>query len=279
MTSRHYCLTFFNEPELKDGEYLHKDIRYLIVGKETCPTTQKVHWQAYIELNRALRMAGIKKIFNDTGLHIEPRRGTREQARDYCKKENQYTEYGKWISGQGHRSDLDKIVKDLTEGKKLSEVMIEDPKTYCQYRNGLKDIAASVTKSKTKEFRNLEVILITGPTGCGKTREAMLEAEYRIQGTQLQWWQDYDQEEVICIDEYSNDVKVTELLNILDGYQLRLNVKGSHTYANWRKVYITTNLRVDELHKDAKEAHRDALFRRITTIKNLWPNCDEEVHG
>jgi len=217
-------------------------------------------------------MAGIKKLFNDNTVHIEKRKGTREEARDYCKKDNKYIETGKWIKGQGHRTDLESFVQDLQDGKKLSEVMLDQPALYCQYRNGLKDIAASVIKKKTTEFRKLEVVLITGPTGTGKTREAMKEATYRIQGTQLNWWQDYDAEDCICIDEYSNDVKITELLNFLDGYQLRLNVKGSHTYANWRKVYITTNLKLNEIHKEAKQAHRDALFRRITTIKDLWPN-------
>ena len=102
----------------------------------------------------------------------------------------------------------------------------------------------------------------------------MEEAEYRIQGTQLSWWQDYDGEKCICIDEYNNDVPIGEMLNLLDGYQLRLNVKGSHTYANWTKVYITTNLKLDELHANAKQAHRDALFRRITTIIDTWEDAD-----
>lgn len=275
MGSRHYCLTFFTEPSTKEPE----GVRYAIYGKETCPTTGKTHWQSYIELFKPARLAAIKKMYNDKKLHAEARRGTRDEARTYCMKENDYSEHGKWIKGQGHRSDLESIVSDLTDGKKkLSELMVEQPALYCQYRNGLKDIAASVTKTNTKEFRHLEVTLITGPTGCGKTRKAMETAEYRIQGTQLQWWQDYDQEDCICIDEYSNDVKITELLNLLDGYQLRLNVKGTHSYANWTKVFITTNLKVDEIHREARPAHRAALFRRITNIIDLW-KCNDEVQG
>lgn len=270
---RHYCLTFFTEPRITDMT----GIRYFIAGKETCPTTQKIHWQAYIELYNSQRFSWIKKTFNDKTVHIEKREGTREEARDYCKKENQFVEHGKWIKGQGHRTDLEEIGLSLTSGEAtINDIMENSPATYCQYRNGLKDLAALGTKKKTKNFRELEVVLITGPTGCGKTREAMVESEYRIQGTQLAWWQDYSQEKIICIDEYNNDVGITEMLNILDGYQLRLNVKGSHTYANWNKVYITTNLKPNQIHENAKKAHRDALFRRITTIKNYW---DDEVQG
>lgn len=269
---RHYCLTFFTKPK----EELLPGVRYFIAGYEICPKTKKEHWQCYIELYNSQRWSWLKKAFEDKTVHVEGRRGTRVQARDYCKKDKQYVEYGKWISGQGHRTDLEEIAISLVNGEtSLNDVMAEAPETYCRYRNGLRDIAALGTKKKTKKFRKLDVILITGPTGCGKTRQAMEEAEYRIQGTQLAWWQDYDGETCICIDEYNNDVNITELLNLLDGYQLRLNVKGSHTYANWTKVYITTNLKIDEIHPNAKQAHRDALFRRINNVINLWDRNDE----
>lgn len=273
MTSRHYCITFFKEPVVQSDK-----VRYAIFGKEVCPSTGKIHWQSYVELNSPQRVSGLKKIFDDNTLHAEKRKGTREQARDYCKKDGAYTEFGKWIKGQGHRSDLDSIVDEMKAGKKLGDVMLENPKTYCQYRNGLRDIAAEISKKNLPDWRDVDVTLLSGPTGCGKTRTAMKEATYRIQGSQLKWWQDYDGDECICIDEYSNDVKITEMLNFLDGYKLRLDVKGSHTYANWRKVYITTNLKPDELHKDAKPAHRDALFRRINKVVNFWDDeCYEEV--
>lgn len=270
---RHYCLTFYTEPKHK----LPNGTRYAIYGKETCPTTGKTHWQTYIELHNPQRLSWIKKAYEDKTIHAEPRRGTREQAREYCKKDNNYTEYGRWIKGQGHRTDLEEIADQLVSGTMtIEEVMKETPKTYCQYRNGLKDLAALGTKKKTKKFRQIETIVLSGSTGKGKTRKAMKEAQYKIEGNNLSWWQDYCGEECILIDEYNNDIQITELLNLLDGYQLRLNVKGSHTYANWTKVYITTNLKREELHANAKPAHRDALFRRINTWVNMW---DEEVQG
>lgn len=274
--SRHCMITLWKKPVLTRTER----IRYAVFGEEIAPETGRLHWQGYVEFYKPQRASTAYKCFNgDKEIKVLNRYGTRDQARTYCKKYGKVTEFGKWIKGQGHRTDLESVVAALEEGKKLSEMMLEQPFLYCQYRNGLKDIAGAVTKTTTKTFRKLEVELITGPTGCGKTRMAMENAEYRIQGTQLAWWQDYDGENCICIDEYNNDVNVTELLNLLDGYQLRLNVKGTHTYANWNKVFVTTNLKIDEIHPNAKPAHRDALFRRITKITNLWPICNEEVQG
>ena len=44
---------------------------------------------------------------------------------------------------------------------------------------------------------------------------------------------------------------------------------------------ITTNLKLEELHAQAKQAHRDALFRRITKIEDMWqePERNEVVSG
>lgn len=269
---RNWCATFFQQPHWDDDE----SFRYAIFGEEICPKTKKTHWQSYIEFDKPVRMSYVKKIFNDKTIHLEPKMGTREEARDYCKKNNKFTEYGKWTKGQGHRSDLDNIIDEMKKGKKLTEIMIEHPKTYCQYRNGLKDISAEIINTGIPAFRKVETILLCGPTGCGKTRLAMESATYKIQGSQLSWWQDYNGDKVICIDEYNNDMPITDILALLDGYKLRLNIKGSHTYAAWDKVYITTNLKIDEIHTNAKEAHRNALFRRITKIINFW---DDVVQG
>lgn len=270
--SRHYCITFFTKPKIK----LPDKVRYAIYGLEECPTTGRQHWQSYVEFKSPQRFAAVKKMYDDDTLHIEPRQGTRDQAREYCMKDGHYEEHGEWISGQGCRTDLTAVVDRLKSGVSIKDIMLEEPELYCRYRNGLRDIAATITERNIPAWRNLEVVVYSGPTDKGKTRQAMAEATYKIEGVKLDWWQDYSGDKVICIDEYDNDLRITELLNILDGYKLRLNVKGSHTYANWDKVIITTNLTKDELHAKAKPAHRAALFRRITHWIDMW---DEEVQG
>jgi hypothetical protein len=91
----------------------------------------------------------------------------------------------------------------------------------------------------------------------------MEEVDFKISGDALQWWDGYDGEKSILIDEYDNQIPITRLLNLLDGYHLRLPVKGGFTYAAWTKVIITTNLNPLELHPNAKQQHRAALHRRI----------------
>lgn len=274
--ARNFCCTFWKKPT-----ELPKGVRYAIHGEEICPESKKIHWQSYIELHKPMRYSQIKKLYNDDTVHIENRRGTREEAKNYCMKDNKFYELGTWIKGQGHRTDIDNFVTKLKNGEKLSDMMIEEPSIYCRYRNGLKDISAELTKKKVPEWRDVEVTVITGNTGIGKTRKAIEEnpGYYKIEGWSLEWWQDYDGEKTIIIDEYDNDINITKLLNLLDGYKLRLPIKGSHTYANWNKVIITTNLKIEQIHPKAKETHRNALFRRIDKIINLWPECNEVPQG
>lgn len=266
--SKYYCATFYKEPTLPSDD----NLRYMINGQETCPTTKKIHWQSYLEFKKPVSMKDIKNMFNDNTIHLEKRAGTREQARDYCKKDGNFKEYGIWSTGKGFRTDLKEFTNKLADGTiRLSELMLEEPTLYCKYRNGLKDIQAAIDKKKNSGFRHVEVEVISGPTGLGKTRLAMEHAKFKIEGSKLDWFDGYDNEDTILIDEYDNDIKITSLLNLLDGYQLRLPIKGSFCYAGWTKVYITTNLRKEQLHEHAKPAHRDALFRRITKWTDLWP--------
>ena len=45
--TRNVCFTGFNETGY---EFNEKQMKYLVVGKEICPTTGKEHWQGYVEL-------------------------------------------------------------------------------------------------------------------------------------------------------------------------------------------------------------------------------------
>lgn len=98
MTSRNYCFTRnFSSAEAANVAYndltwheeLPSVVKYCVFQVETAPTTGRVHWQGYIELDEPLRIAGVKNKLGDPFdvAHYESRRGTQEQAIAYCKKE------------------------------------------------------------------------------------------------------------------------------------------------------------------------------------------------
>ncbi len=266
--TRNWALSDF---ELLDWESIFetkKDvIRYIIFGKEICPKTKKLHYQVFIQFVNAKAMGGVKRTVGSKKIHCEKCWADEKSNVRYCSKDGDFKELGQWKT-MGGRTDLEHIKKMCLDQEDDLQIANTHFGSFIRYHTGIAKYKQLVNKEKTKSFRKVEVILIKGPTNTNKTRTAMKDATFKIQGSQLQWWDGYNQEKTICIDEYSNDVKITNLLSLLDGYQLRLPIKGAFTYANWTKVYITTNLM--ELHTQAIEEHQDALMRRITSVINKF---------
>lgn len=78
-------------------------IRYAIAQIERCPSTQRLHIQGYLEFKDSKRRSTIKKMWNS---HLDYRKGSRDDARDYCRKKKwkgkdkgqvcRLPEFGEW---------------------------------------------------------------------------------------------------------------------------------------------------------------------------------------
>lgn len=274
--SRNWCFTDFQLLDMQRIYEGHKDIiRYMCWGQETCPTTNKTHYQGWIQFRNKKRLNGVRGVFQHSGtvkvtVHLESCRGSPEQNDTYCKKDGHWVHLGEFKT-QGCRSDLEQIARELMDpSKSLNEVMLDHPEKAIQYGRGMAHLKKIVIEEAAPEWRDVDVEIKWGSTGTGKTRDAMnnlLKGDtFKIQGHQIgKWWDGYKGQKHIVIDEYSNDVPITKMLELLDGYKIRLEVKGSFTFAQWRYVTITTNLRPDEFHTMAKPEHLKAFNRRVNT--------------
>ena len=65
----------------------HPNFKYMVYQVETAPTTGAWHFQAYMELHRVARLTAVSSMFPCAEVHLEPRMGSREQARAYCMKD------------------------------------------------------------------------------------------------------------------------------------------------------------------------------------------------
>jgi len=84
-----YCFTL-NNPE---GPVAVPDAAaYMIYQEETAPDTGTKHFQGYVEFKTGMRISQIKKLGAGWDkMHLEPRKGTQEQAIAYCQKEESRT--------------------------------------------------------------------------------------------------------------------------------------------------------------------------------------------
>ncbi len=275
--SRNYC---FTDQKMHNVEKYRevKDRRYILIGSEVGKKTNKTHFQGFIQFEKPISFTQAKKRL-PLGIHIEACKGSETQNMKYCKKDNNLIlELGE-CKIQGQRTDIENIYKDIKNGASELEIAEKYPKQHARYWKAFGRYKQLITKVDTKKFRQLDVEFVCGETNTGKTRTAVENnnQHYLINGYDLQWFDGYEAEKCLIIDDYDNDVKITKLLKLLDGYQCRLPVKGGFTYANWTKVIITSNLTPEQLHCNAKPQHRKALFRRIKKITNGYKKNAQSV--
>jgi len=217
----HWVLTWqgHDDPDSKvprvPGPIDEKRVRYAVWQLERCPTSGKLHWQGYVELRRSSRMPAAQKAVGlPKGTHFEARKGSREQARDYCMKAESRVgdmpgvspgpfEWGEWIAGQGSRSDLHHAV----ECSSLKEVKEKFPTVYVKYHRGLEKLIVPKVEYTDKP----EVWILWGEgTGTGKTRSVTslgadeLVSYYR-KDAEEKWWDGYDGQDLVHIDEVGTD--------------------------------------------------------------------------
>lgn len=273
--SRRYVFTDYKKIDFKKVyEAQTKQIRYIAWGQEVCPESGRHHQQGWVQFHNAKTLAAAKKCLGDRSLHLETAKGSVAENEAYVSKEDTSPVCLGELPVQGTRSDLETVRAAIAKGSSDLQVANAHFGTWVRYQKSFAKYRSLTESANAEAFRHVSVVLLAGRTGSGKTRYAAKYAGFLIQADQIgKWWDGYEGQRVICIDEYNNNVPITTLLTLLDGYRHRLPLKGSFTYAQWTTVFITTNLR--ELHLNASEAHRLALCRRITTV--ITAHGDDEV--
>lgn len=111
--SRAFCFTDF-ELDInfwKDISGKEKPrVIYMIVGRETCPTTNKQHFQGYIYYENARELSAVIKQFKPR--HVEIARGSADDNEKYCSKEMIEMIYGEKPS-QGARVDVERLRDEI----------------------------------------------------------------------------------------------------------------------------------------------------------------------
>lgn len=278
--ARNWCFTINNPEnniELSADEIERFHIRYLVWQKEQGEQNTE-HIQGYIEFSKVKRMSALKKMgFLNKG-HFERRRGTRAQARDYCMKEDTRIEgpfeIGEFVV-QGKRSDLIEVKDDMLGGMTVDEAVEQHTATYARYPKLITKCREIYTKRRAiKQYQKRskkKVIALIGPTGTGKTSHVYkkYDAEdiyhYRQTNTNTVWFNGYDGQKVILIDDYYGSWKWTFLLNILDIYPTQVEIKGGFVWLNWERIYITSNTMPNNWYRRTDSI--DPLLRRINKIK------------
>ena len=235
------------------------------------------HLQGYISFNNQKRFSEFRKYFVDERAHVAVAKGTAKQNRKYCTKEEGRIQ-GPWEFGvmpnPGKRTDLMQCKALLDSGATLKEVSESYFSQFVRYSKAFKEYALLHTVPRNWE---MDIEVVYGSTGTGKSRycyENYPDAYWKSKNSgQQQFWDGYNGEETIVIDEFYGWFSWDYLLRLTDRYPFSLDIKHGTVPLVARKIIFTSNKHPRDWYPNSKYGWDDSnpLKRRIKTIRELGP--------
>lgn len=269
--SRHRCWVFtinnWTQSDYFAVTLLMKKAKYGIVGKEVGDKEHTPHLQGYISLANAKTFVQIKKFLSRANIQVA--KGTDLENQAYCSKQGDFEEWGQVSVGQGSRTDI-KEIAELIKTKQITmeDLMFEYPDMYVKYSRSFEKMFNAVM---TPRENPPEVHWRWGLAGTGKTRWVIqkhgAKNVYIKDGTS--WWDGYQQQDVILIDDFDNKIPYRTLLRILDRYVYQGQVKGGYVHISSPYIFITSEHPPSAYWSDNE---LDQVLRRLTSVQEIKKN-------
>lgn len=248
-------------------------MKYLVYQLERAPDTGRLHLQGYVRFHDRKRLEQAKATLAPTcrDIHMEKARGTEKQNRDYCTSSGEHAtkprvdgpwEYGTFDAEMrpGKRSDLDVVCDRLKEGNysplALKDAAAEHPTTFVRACKGLKELCSLLAPPMPKE-REVQVTVLWGPTGTGKTHRAMhvllspghalcTVSSLRLGTGKDNRYDKYDptKHSTILYEEFTGleeHWEISHMKQALDKWVFTVPCRYNDQYTEWTRVIICSN--------------------------------------
>lgn len=260
--SRGWTLTINNWTQDQYDNFMKKaeDCQYAVVGKEVGENGTP-HLQAYVYFDNARHFDSVRKMF--PGAHIEAAKGNAKQNDDYCSKDGDVERVGT-MPKQGKRSDIDQVRDILAETGSMSQV-VQQASSYQACK-----MAEMVLKynEEPRPYGRRQVIWHYGATGVGKTYEAYKAHPDIFVPISFKWWDGYDGQKVVLLDDIRGDYcKFHEILMLTGERPFRVETKGGSRQAIYDVIYITSPYHPNDLWQTVED--KSQLLDRISEIKHF----------
>lgn len=266
--ARGWCYTVFYEPADEESLLLSLasiDCSYHVFGIEVCPTTGRKHIQGYIEYDTQLSMSNAKSRIHPSA-HLEKRRGTPQQASDYCKKEGNFQEVGELSKGQGARNDLSSALAAIRANPNATRQSICESHTtvFAKYPKFVDTVFGFYRPTEVLNWTDSPNKFIFGEAGVGKSKMVREDHPNLYIKQHNKWWDGYDGEECALIDDLHPDnakYLVTHIKQWADRYPFRAEIKGSSMVIRPKVIVITSNYSIEEMFPNVPD--QKAIRRRF----------------
>lgn len=245
------------------------DCVYVVYGKETGESGTP-HLQGYIRFKNPKSMSTVIKAM--PGSHIEIKKGTPQQAIDYCKKDGDFTERGEapktqedkgTAGGDAQKRRYEEAFQAAKDGRMEDIPADLLTRHYATYKKIRMDYA-----TKPNPLEELANEWVYGPTGTGKTRAAHeAHPDAYIKKANTKWWDGYQGQDVVIIDDFDK-------YHVALGYELKIwgdhnafpaETKGSTSLIRPKKIIVTSNYHPSEIWQD--EQTLQPILRRFKVVQ------------
>lgn len=211
----------------------------------------------------------IKNIIGNSA-HIEYAHGNDLDNQKYCSKEGQYCEFG--TPAVKKEDPFKQILEDLEKGATLLDIARSQPGMFIRYSRGIRELQRLLPTKKIHRSWKTNVYIYWGEPGTGKSKTALEEATQAGGGIyykqRQKWWDNYNGQENIIIDDFYGWIPYDELLRLLDRYPMQVEIKGGYEEMLAKNIWITSNIPVEQFYKFDGYSP-DAIKRRCTLIKHF----------
>jgi len=246
------------------------------------------HMQGYAEFNTSVALSHLRN-WNGRG-HYETRKGTQFDAIKYCLKDflnetgaavfpydgtlENLEAFGLVSYGLDKSQDIPTLLL-LLEKKKMSKLTVlkglidegasekeiadYDFDTWCRSHRALQAYRLLCVAPRNWE---MEVIVIYGPTGTGKSRLCNEEFPGCYWKQRGKWWDNYASQDVVVLDEFYGWLQWDVLLRLCDRYPLLVETKGGQMQFSSKTIVFTSNTLPKEWYKT--DVYFDAFIRRVS---------------
>lgn len=261
--SRAFMFTINNWEENHETIISLLGAQYTVYGKEVGDSgTPHLQGYVYFKSQRSLKSM-IKKL---PGAHVELRKGTHEQAREYCMKDGNVVEFGEPPQKNGG----DTISLRIARNKRIRESSLNelvddgtiDISQVRKIKNAKLDLAQEQEAFVAKGTRGF---WLEGPPGTGKTHYARTQwGDCFYIKAQNKWFDGYTGQKTIVLDDLDKGgMCLGHYLKIwADKWACTGEVKGGQVNLSHVRFVITSNYSIEELWPEDEEM-QTAIKRRF----------------
>lgn len=249
--------------------YAKNKMKFIMYGRETCPTTKRPHFQGLMVFENTRTLGQVMKLASPK--HVEIMKGTIDQNIRYVSKEGATVSLGHMPRPQqGKRTDLAECYRLLDSGVSIKELSRLYPQQWTMYNRAF-DKYIQMHKLEPKRSWQTEVIIHQGKTRTGKSTKAFEDGATNVclsGDPKNPFCGNYFYDDVVLFDDFDPEsVTVEWMLKACDKHPFTVNTKGGNISWVPKKIYVTTNTNATKWWKKTKQ--HDAWLARITRVENF----------